>query len=206
MSNIKLNFVNLSGDQNNSDVVIFQKNVATDFNEIAVAWRVIQNCGHGCNHPFDYPTTMAASAGDSYGNYTPELQVSPGQATQVIRDNSGDVLVYDGNSVSPYEVEIKNNLLQGAISANIFKDGKLLATKTNVVPGQKGVFQFNPTIFIGVVSQIVEGDTMDSAIITQINTELSLSQVLSADIVMTGGGPGSTSTPFEFNLENVVFY
>ena len=38
---IQLNFINNSNDANNSQVVIFQKNVATDFDELAVAWQVV---------------------------------------------------------------------------------------------------------------------------------------------------------------------
>ena len=55
MNTIKLNFINRSNDQNNSQVVIFQKNVAADLDELAVAWKVIDNCGQGDNHPFNYP-------------------------------------------------------------------------------------------------------------------------------------------------------
>ena len=45
---------------------------------------------------------------------------------------------------------------------------------------------------------------MNSAILSDINTELSLLGIQSADIVMTGGGAGPQATPFEFTLENVV--
>ena len=45
---------------------------------------------------------------------------------------------------------------------------------------------------------------MNSAIISNINTELSLPGIASADIVMTGGGSGANSAPFTFNLENTV--
>jgi len=34
---------------------IFQKNVAATFDEIAVAWNVTENLGHGWSHKFDYP-------------------------------------------------------------------------------------------------------------------------------------------------------
>ncbi len=49
---VKLNFVNRSNDVSNSSVVIFQKNVATDFDKTTVAWKVIENCGIGDHHPF----------------------------------------------------------------------------------------------------------------------------------------------------------
>ena len=62
---------NCSNDANNSNIVIFQKNVATDFDELVIAWKVIRNCGQGDNHPFKFPMTISVSASDSYGNYMP---------------------------------------------------------------------------------------------------------------------------------------
>jgi hypothetical protein len=204
LDRIKLNLINQSQDINNSEVLIFQKNVAESFDEIAVAWRVIQNLGTQDHHPFDYPLEFFVSAGDSYGNFTPQMRAVDGQAYEVVKDRSGDVLrPATTPSTSPLEVEVRNNLQTGGISANIFRDGKKLATKTNVSPGQKAVFEFKPRIFIGVASQIQEGDILDSAIISQINTEIDLLGISSADIIMTGGGGGPSATPFKFHLENV---
>lgn len=204
MDKIKLNFINRSSDTNNSSVVIFQQNVAEDFGEIAIAWKVIENCGRLDNHPFVYPLNFMVSANDSYGNYTPQLNAEDGQAFEMIKSTSGDILqVSSTPATSPYEVEIRNNLIQGAITANCLKDGKLLATKTGLAPGQKAVFEFKPTIYIGVVSQIEEGDVMNSAIISQINSQINLFGISSADIVMTGGGATKSATAFNFTLENI---
>jgi hypothetical protein len=200
---IKLNFINNSNDANNSQIVIFQKNVATDFDELAVAWRVIRYCGMGDNHPFTFPMTMSVSASDSYGNYTPHMDAQNGQLFTMSLTPSGDKLSRTGAGSSRSEVQVLNSLPKGAINANIYKDGKLLATKTSVAPQQKAVFQFKPTIWIGVASQIEQGQVMNSAIISSVNTELSLLGIASADIVMTGGGPGRESTPFQFNLDNI---
>lgn len=202
--NINLNFINRSGDTNNSSIVIFQQNVAEDFGEIAVAWKVIQNCGRLDNHPFKFPLKFQVSAQDSYGNYTPQMTAYDGQAYEMVKSSSGDILQLAGTPASSAtEVEVRNNLEQGAIDACCFKDGKLLAKKTNMAPGQKAVFEFHPRIYIGAVSQIEQGTVMSSAIIQSVNTEINLFGVTSADIVMSGGGPGQGSTPFEFKLENV---
>lgn len=204
MEKIKLNFVNRSNDTNNSTIVIFQQNVAEDFGEVAIAWKVIENCGRLDNHPFTYPMNFNVSASDSYGNFTPQLTAFDGQAFDMLKGTSGDILQISSTSAtSPYEVEVRNNLLTGAIDANCIRDGKLLATKTGLAPGQKAVFEFQPRIYIGVVSQIEEGDVMNSAIISQINSEINLFGISSADIVMTGGGPGKSSTAFNFTLENI---
>ena len=136
---IQLKFINQSNDANNSDVVIFQKNIATDFNEVAVAWTVIHNCGQGDYHPFKWPEASTINAGDSWGNFTPQLQAA----------TSGDHLSLAGPATNPQEIQLLNALPKGAISANIYKDGRLLASKTSIAPGQKAVFQFKPTLWIG---------------------------------------------------------
>lgn len=200
---VQLNFVNNSNDMNNSEIVIFQKNVAAGFDELAVAWLVIRHCGQGDNHPFEFPTAMQVGASDSYGNFTPQLDASNGQLFEMTSTASGDRLVAAGSGTSSKQVQVRNSLLKGAINASIYKAGKLLAVKTSIAPQQKAVFEFKPTIWIGVVSQVVQGQIMNSAIISTINTELSLLGIASADIVMTGGGTGANAKPFAFNLENI---
>ena len=51
----------------------------------------------------------------------------------------------------------------------------------------------NWAIWIGVVSQIEQGQVMNSAILSDINTEISLLGISRADIVMRGGGAGAVS-------------
>lgn len=201
---IKLNFVNRSNDTNNSQIVIFAKNVSTSYDELAIAWLVIQNCGQGDNHPFVYPSSMEVGASDSYGNFTPLLAAENGQLFHMTRSSSGDVLSLVGPGSNPREVQIRNDLTMGAINAAVYKSGRVYAQATSVAPGQMAVFEFRPTIWIGVASEIAEGQVMDSAIMSSVNTEISLLGVTSADIVMTGGGPGESAAPFQFNLENIV--
>lgn len=197
---IYLNFINQTSDFN-GEVVIFQKNLPVSFDDLAVAWKTINYCGPGDNHPFSFPMTMQVSASDSYGNYTPQLTAQNGQLFQMALTASGDRLIAAGAGTSPKEVQVVNNLPQGAIDVNIYKAGRLLAIKTSVVPQQKALFEFKPTIWIGVASQIVEGQVMNSATISSINTEISLLGIARADIVMTGGGSGR---PYSFALGNIV--
>lgn len=198
---IEITFINQSNDQNNSSVVIFQKNSATDFEEVAVAWTVIENCGLNWSHKFKYPLNFYVGAQDSWGNVS-DLQLGAyGQKWDVVRTTSGDTLRLDSNPASGMEeVEIQNNLAQGSIDAQIYKDGRLLATKTGVSPQQKAVFSFKPTLWIGVVSQIEQGDIMNSAILSDINTEISLLGIVKANLIMTGGGVGADAVPFKFTL------
>ncbi|MGH8780454.1 hypothetical protein [Paraburkholderia sp.] len=201
---IKLNFINLSNDVNNSQIVLFQKNVSTSFDELSVAWKVISNCGRGDNHPFVFPMHTGVTASDSDGNYMPQKAAQNGQMFSVSRATSGNVLALAGASTSSREIQLRNDLRAGAITASVFKDNRLLAKKTGVVPGQKAVFEFKPTLWVGTASQIEQGQVMNSAVISDINTELSLLGIASADIVMTGGGAGTASAAYQFRLANVI--
>jgi hypothetical protein len=204
MADIKLRLVNQSQDVNNTRYVIFQKNVAENFDELAIAWRVVKNLGIGDYHPFTYPVDFYVSAGDAWGNHMPQQLAANGQMWEVKRERSGDRLVVSPTPAdSQTEVEVKNSLPMGAISADIYRDGKLLATKTNVSPEQKAVFQFQPRLFIGAVSQIEEGQVMHSAILQNINTEIDLLGIVKADIVITGGGGGPQAQPFQFTLSRI---
>lgn len=202
---IKLNLINLSNQQDNQQVVVFQKNVATNFDERSVAWLVVNNLGMNENHPFVFPMSMDLITGDSDGNFSPKVTAEDGQLYDYALGNSGNGLANTGPASSPMEVQVRNKLETGAITASIFKDGRKLATKTSVAPLQKAVFKFKPTLWIGVVSDVEEGKVIDSAIISDVNTELSLLGLISADIVMKGGGPGAGSTPITFTLQNKVF-
>ena len=188
MVDIKLNFINNSDDHNSLGIVIFQKNLAGGYGEIAVAWKVIENCRHGWSHPFIYPMAMYVSASDSWGNFSPLLSASNGQLFKVVESASGDILQYSGQTAgSQNEVDVLNALQIGAVDANIYRDGRLLAAKTGIAPGQKAVFSFKPAIWIGVVSQVREGDVMNSAVLSQINTEISLLGIKRADIMAVPG-------------------
>ncbi len=199
MGDIKLNFINRSADTNNTNIVIFQKNTAENSGEIAIAWKVITNCGMFDNHPFMFSMQLEVSGSGSNGKDTPRLTVSNGNVFEMDQDYSGNQLKLSSSN----EVSIKNNMVIGKMNASCYRDGRLLAAKTGLGSGEKAVFKFLPKIYIGVVSEVKQGDVMNSAIVSKISTEINLSGITSADIVMTGGGVSKSATPFSFTLENI---
>jgi hypothetical protein len=202
---IQLNFINQSTDTNNSQIVIFQKNVAGSFNAIAVAWTVVPVSSLGGINPVTFPmTTLSAGASDSWGNYTPMMPAQHGQTFAAVHTATGIDLRSPATPAGTNEITVTNGMALGAINAGIYRDNKLLAIQTGIPPQQKAVFAFHPTIWVGLAPNIVEGQVMDSAVQTTINTELSLLGIASADIVMSGGGSGATATPITFTLQNVV--
>ncbi len=205
MSDISLNFINRSEDESNVKILIFQKNTLPGYEDLTIAWRVIQNCGRGDNHPFIYSTDFALSASDEWGNYTPRVVAGYGDTWYAVYENYGNVLKQkSGASLDPDRLVMINKLGKGTLAANVYCAGNLLALKTNMAPGDKAMFNFDPTIWIGAVTEAEEGQKVKKEIVDGISTELTLTGIKSADIVMTGGGKGAKATPFDFQLENVV--
>ena len=200
---VPLKFINRSQSTDTPEILIFQKNVATDINESVVAWKVIQYCGVGSYHPFFYSTELEVGIADDYGNFSRHLKASNGSVFNVTQAVSGRQISNVNTTPGGSHICIKNSLLRGAVTVNIYLNQQLLASKTCVAPGQKALFAFEPTLWIGVMSQLVQGTLVDSAIISDINTEISLLGVASASIVLTGGGPGPDALPYTFTLEDV---
>lgn len=201
---IQLTLINHSNDANNAHVVIFQKIPAVGVDQFPVAWRVFGPLGRGDAYPFVYPLSTGIATADSWGNYTPMMPVENGQLYGVAATSSGDALSLLGLASSPREIQCRNNLVQGAIAVSLYKSGKLWQQSASIPPGRTAVFASEPTLLISVIPGIGEGEVMDSAIVSSANAELSLLGIASADIIMTGGGPGETSTPFTFTLGNIV--
>lgn len=206
--NIPLRFINKSNDRGSSEVVLFQRNVIPDFDELAIAWKVIRYCGHGCLHPFVYSTDTEVSIGDDYGNYSPRLMADDGDCFTVSPHPTGrgrlarDATPAQGPAHS--DIEVANRMRRGAVNVNAYSAGRLIAAKQAVAPGQKAVFRFTPALWIAAASQVQEGTALNSAVLSSENTEFVLTGVVSADIVMTGGGSDANAEPLRFALENVI--
>lgn len=199
-----LNFINCSSEHRSLKIVIFQKNLADEGGGTAVAWKVIQHCGPGENHPFTVPDQLHVSTANAWGNHTPRLPAQSGQMFHAFRTHAANSLRLGGVTSSPGSIEVGNQHLAGTVDAGVYRDGRLLAVRAGVPPGHKAVFEFKPTLWIGLAARAVQGQVMSEALVSEINTELSLLGVAAADIVMTGGGPGPEAMPFQFSLHNVV--
>nr|WP_315249259.1 hypothetical protein [uncultured Duganella sp.] len=195
----KLNFINQSTAAESLTVVFTQRNVAPPQDGLLVAWQVIARPANGHSQVINVPMSMEISANDSYGNYMPRKAAQYGQMFEVALDRSGDVLSYVGQAPSSAEVAARNSLNRGAVGFNIYKGGALLATRQNVAPGQRAFFQFKPSIWIGLLPSAAQGEVLSEEASAVPSAELSLQGILSADIVLTGGG----STPFQFQMANI---
>ena len=88
----KLNFIKKSSDNNDSTIVIFQKNVAENFDESSVAWTVIKNPKQLIKYSFLYPSHFKVQASDPEGNPTSAMTACEGQSFEMATDKSENIL------------------------------------------------------------------------------------------------------------------
>jgi hypothetical protein len=214
----RINLINKSDDENNSQIVVFQKNIANvEFTPIA--WHVVKGLGPGSRHPFVVPGQFQLDCADAWGNYTERQTVNRvGMQFEMVLTPSGDVVreadppIYRGSA--PSGTRFINRLPADAgrapphIQANAYKDGRLVA-KLGLNPEDEGGFEFAPVIYVGAVSeaaetQAIEGQPLVPELAWLLDTKFSLFGIVSADLVMTGGGSGPYAPMLEFSLAKVV--
>ena len=200
---VELDLINDSADEDDFAVVVAQQNqVPGSSSSLVVAWQVITNLGQLDDHPFTFPEALEVGVTDAYGNFTPKLQASPGDTFVARTAPSGIQLTRTGSSGTG-PITVTNSLDGGSIDVDIDRAGQLLGTRTSVAPQESAEFEFDDTLIVGVVSQVEQGQVMNSSVVQQLNGELDLSGISKADIVITGGEPGNGSTAFTFGLDNV---
>ncbi|MFA6606787.1 MAG: hypothetical protein WCS75_07310, partial [Sphingomonas sp.] len=201
---ITLNFVNNSNDVNNSHIIVFQKNLAGASDDGPIAWKVIGGSRPGETYPFAFPVAMEVAVADDAGKTAGPMAAANGQHFVVGHDHPHYTLTIGPTEANAAEVQVRNALPDTSITASIYRDGRLLAIRAGVLPQQMAVFSIKPSVWIGVAPDVAEGQVIDGETLANVNTELSLLGLASADIIMSGGWPGVSSTPFRFSLQNVV--
>lgn len=193
-----------NSNSNNVPVVLFQKNQASAFPNDAVAWIYVPSLPQTGSHSFDFQNSVVISYFDNFGNFGTTYTASPGGKFIVTDSPSGPVLLPFGSSASMQTIELENTQSTGDITGILYRTGKVVAQEGEIAPSEIGSFQMGLTLWVGVASELTEGELMGSAVVSSINTEISLLGIQSADIIMTGGGAGPSATPFSFSLSNIV--
>jgi len=201
-TDVKITYVNNSGNTDKPTIFVFTKNLVPTFDVLkdGVAWRVMPDIGKGSSSCFVYPivTTVQAMWGDC--NKTRMLDATIGKRYSVLEDDSGIVLAPNGDASQPTAIEV-NSLVQvdGGIKAQLCKDGKVMMTKQIVAYDQKATFILHPKLYWGIASEIQEGQLISSAVLNTDNFfEQDIEGVLQATVTLTG----NAKEGYQFYVEN----
>jgi len=170
MSNsVKITYVNESANQDLPKIFLFLKNMVPTFDALrdGVAWRVIQDVGRGSSCRFEYPIETSVRASWNKNTCRTALLDSViGGRYAVVEDETGITITTDGDAGNTRSIDVVNDVkVEGGISADLYKDGKLMMRKNIVAYGQKATFVLHPKLYVGLASEIQEGELLSSAVL-----------------------------------------
>ncbi|SHO58908.1 hypothetical protein [Vibrio quintilis] len=187
----QITYVNKSVNRDMPKIFVFATNEIASFSALrdGIAWKVIENIGQDSMSRFVYPaqTQIYASWGHNC-NQTKAMNCSAGKRYTVTEDNSGIILIENGNSLKKNEIELTNEIkVQNGVSAYLIKNGANLVKKNTVAYGQKASFLLKPKLFWGIASEIQQSSAISSAVLDSEHFfEQNLDSVSSVTVSLNG--------------------
>lgn len=205
MNETIIKFINRSNDTEIKDIVIYQKNeTLMSHTEIPIAWKVIKNCGVNQSYSFAFDSSLEVSLGDFMGNYKTSVRIEEGKVFEIVQGNFGAELKRtERKTQDPFEFVVLNGLRNESFNVSCMRNQRIVAEVDNIYPNESAFFQVSDVICISLGPDVEEGKAISYALMNNMMAQFNLSQIGSADIVMTGGGEGEGAQPLRFSMENV---
>ncbi len=201
--NTEITYVNKSMNKDLPTIFVFTKNEVPTFDALkeGVAWRVIPDIGRASSSSFVFPIETSVSATWQDGqNKTKELSSTIGKRYTVAKNDTGIVLETNGNASDTNSVEVTNDInVPNGVSAQLYKDGKLMMEKKIVGFGQKATFVLKPKLYWGIASEIQEGQLLNSAVLNSEHFFVQDLEGVSKAIVSLNG---NEEDGYSFRIEN----
>ncbi len=199
--NVKITYINNTMNPDKPTIFLFAKNRVPKFEVLThgAAWRALTRIGKGSYSQFIYPETSTVRAMWEGRHKTCMLEAETGKKYTVIENNSGIVLIPNGNAAHPHAVEISSKIkVDGGIEAQLCKDGKVLLEKKNVAYDQKATFILEPKLYWGIAAEIRDGQSIGSSVLNSDNFfEQDIHWVTGATVTLTG----NTKEGYQFHVE-----
>lgn len=187
---VLLTFVNQSEAIIGKRIVLFQKNhpYGDAPSGTPVAWRVLHISGQDTQQRIHVSSLLSVAAKTASGIACEQHLTNYNQRWDVINTKSSDWLVPSGLAAIADHVEVRNTMPREVITAQIYKDGRLLAQQSGVEPKTTVAFHFDNTLWLGLAADdIQEGATIPDGKLRFV-TELSIEGLSKADLVLTNTG------------------
>ena len=205
-TDIKILYVNKSDDRDNPTILVFMKPTDSDFSAYSTAWQVIKNIGYNSWHKFTYTIdTSVVATWDNGKSGTFPLETSIGKSYALKNTSGGFSLVANGDSSEENEFDVINKVsTPEGISVVAFKDDSPIATKGQVARNQKAEFVLHPRLYFGVTSEYEVGDVIDSAVMSEDFTEISLEGLSSATVLLKGNAANGYTFELSHDMSAVA--
>lgn len=158
--NIRLNFVNSAelAAATLPTILLFQKQHDSG-DEVAVVWKVIEQCRHRHFHPFMFTDDASVSTGDAFGNFSRLMPARRGARFEITAAPGGRrQLQCEVNDLDPEHggqlprgrdtVSIVNRQSGSYHHACLFVRGELIAERRSLAHGDQADFSLEPILWV----------------------------------------------------------
>ncbi len=196
-----ITFVNNSDDPAPT-VFVFAVNAIPGFDALrdAIVWRVMPDIGRGSSHVFTVLPMCTVQATWGGGNKTMPLAAEVGVRYAVVEDDTGIVLIADGNASQPNAIDVVSQVqVAGGLNVHLLNDSMLFLQERVTAYGQKATFVLESTLYWGIASDIQEGQILESAVSDTADFfEQDLDGVFGATVTLTG----DAQSGYQFEVTN----
>ncbi len=188
MPDIQLNFINNSGDQDNTRIVIFQGPESLGGTEraagqAAVVWAVLPELATGARHVLTFPAGMLVMAEDFRGQVSQQLSVTGGETLEAVKNGEALSLVQLSRNPGDDTIILLNKTGEEIIFT-VFRNDAIVS-RNELEAGQE--MTFAPAVVTVGISEtpLRAGDEIEPGAL-QACVTLSLQDIAGADIVLNG--------------------
>lgn len=199
---IRLRFVNSSLEAPPPDVFLYQRDQAPGPEGETLVWKRIRRCLYGWNHPLCISDGVILSFRYDGRNWSRPRPAAPGDHFLVQMKKRGGVEVEVLPPQTGGPITIRNTGRIGEVEVFVLRNDRPLVRRT-LGPGAEASFSFPLVFVVGADRRCEEGEPLAATPADRFHAEIDLQGIVSADLVMTGGGPGPGSTPLRFELANI---
>jgi hypothetical protein len=143
---------------------------------------------------------------DWHANHSERQAAYQGNVFHIVPHRYGKRLTAMPHDGHPTEIWVENRLNRGAVHVNLYRSGCLVAQQRNVIPQQWAKFDLLHRIYVAVMPGVRQGEAIPPEFLSAHVMEFCLYGIVSADIVMLGGGQGENAAALSFKMTNVVAY
>lgn len=191
-----LTYINASKDY--PWILAFQKNAVNPPNQYDLAWMVFGTNAKVRKVGISFEGLSAEFLSTS--GVSPRTPMVPGTSYTAEMGSVTVMLKPTGSTGYPGLVTITNGL-DVVAQITLYRSGLALAMAKEVAPGATAEFAYDDTLWIGQDPGVGPGDPLTGSEMDAINTGITLTGIVSADVVMTGSDGG----PYMFLLEKIVY-
>lgn len=188
-TDVNITFINRAQGLGTSTVFASAVNGdSTDALKHGVAWKTMNHIGLGSSTCMTYSANTEVQAEWGQCSKTKLATAEVGQRYEVVENETGVVLVHQGNAARRDAIELGNLIkVPNGIRANLCKDGAPLVSKNIVAYNQKATFILQPRLYWGIAEEIKPGQSLSTACIKSCNLfSLNLEGITNVAVTLTG--------------------